>query len=75
MIFREWLYIKEDEDDARSACQLFTCFCFLLRLIYSALHRYMQLARYAGQLEAEKYVIYFWPYFAISRVLSLRILN
>ena len=34
---------------------LFTCFCFLLRLIYSALHRYIKLARYSDQLEAEKY--------------------
>ena len=35
---------------------LFTYFCFLLRLIYSALHRYMKLARYADELEAEKYI-------------------
>ena len=40
----------------RLQCVLFTCFCFLLRLIYSALHRYMKFARYSGQLEAEKYV-------------------
>ena len=50
---------------------LFTYFCFLLRVIYSALHRYMKLARYAGQLEVEKYVEqYFWWHSDIKGVLS-----
>ena len=35
----------------RTCCSL--VFVFLLSLIYSALHRYMKLARYAGQLEGE----------------------
>ena len=50
------LCILENGNDACYVCVLFTCFCFLLRLIYSALHRYMKLAKYAGQLEVEKYV-------------------
>ena len=48
--------ILENRNDACYACVLFTCFCFLLRLIYSALYRYMKLAIYADQLEDEKYV-------------------
>ena len=48
------LYILENGNDTCYACGLLTCFCFLLRLIYSALHRYMKLAKYAGQLQAEK---------------------
>ena len=53
---RTALCILENGNDACCVCMLFTCFYFLLRLIYSALHRYMKLARYCGQLEAEKYV-------------------
>ena len=56
IIFEEkksFICILENGNDS---CVLFTCFYFLLRLIYSALHRYMKLARYVGQLEVEKYV-------------------
>ena len=35
------LCIIENGNDACYACMLFTCFCFLLRLIYSELHRYL----------------------------------
>ena len=53
----------------RACCLL--AFIFLLRLIYSALHRYTKLARYAGQLEVEKYFYqYIWLQFDINRVLS-----
>ena len=56
---------------ARRACCLPTGFCFLLRLIYSVLHRHMKLARYASQLEAEKYVEqYLCLHLDINRVLS-----
>ena len=48
--------ILENGNDAFYACVLLTCLCFLLRIIYSTLHRYMKLAKYAGQLEAEKYI-------------------
>ena len=34
------LCILENGNDMCYACVLLTCFCFLLRLIYSALHRY-----------------------------------
>ena len=53
---RTALCILENGNDTWYVCVLFTCFCVLLSLIYSALHRYMKLARYSGQLEAEKYV-------------------
>ena len=61
VIFRERntqtaLCIVENGNDACYVCVLLTCFCLLLRLIYCALHRYMKLARYSDQLEAEKYV-------------------
>ena len=42
------LCILENGNDVCYVCLLFTCFCFLLMLIYSALHRYMELARYSG---------------------------
>ena len=65
---REWLY--KNGNDACYVCVLFICFCFLLRLIYSALHRYMKLARYAGQLDTEEYVQqYFQLHFNVNRVL------
>ena len=53
---RERLYVYTKVWNWRVLRVLFTCFCFLLRLIYRALQWYMKLARYSDQLEAEKYV-------------------
>ena len=50
------MYMLENGNDARYVRVLFTCFCFLLRLIYSALCRNTKLAKYVRLLEAEKYL-------------------
>ena len=45
---RTALCILANGNDTCYVCVLFTCLCFLLRLIYSAFHRFMELVRYSG---------------------------